>query len=263
MRLERHFRGRHAVVTGGSAGIGLAIARRLVGLGAGVTLVARNPERLERAASELAGARTVVLDVSDAEAVAAVVPSELAEQPADILVNCAGISTPARFTDLTPDQLRREMDINYFGAVWTTRAALPHFLDRGSGHILNVGSIASLVGVHGYAAYTPPKFALYGLSEVLRAELTPRGIGVTIVLPTSTRTAMLEHELEEAPPEAKRLIESTRVLEPDQVAGAALKAVARGRFEVVPGRDVALQMRAYRLAPRLGRWIVDRTAWKG
>jgi 3-dehydrosphinganine reductase len=268
-RLGDRFRGRHALVTGGSAGIGLAIARRLVALGCGVTLVARDAERLRGAAGRLGASgaappvRTLGLDVADAEAVAAALPAEVAERPVDLLVNCAGISTPATFLDLTPDQLRREMDVNYFGAVWATRAVLPHFLERGSGHVLNVGSTASLVGIHGYAAYTPPKFALYGLSEVLRAELAPRGIGVTIVLPTSTRTAMLERELEEAPPETRRIITSTRVLEPEEVAEAALGAVARGRFEVVPGRDVSLQMRVYRLAPRIGRWLVDREARRG
>lgn len=261
-RVAERFRGRHAVVTGGSAGIGFAVARRLVRLGAGVTLVARDAERLAAAAEELGGARTLPLDVADAEAVAAAVPAELADRPADLLVNCAGISTPAEFMALEPGQLRREMEVNYFGAVWTTRAVLPHFLERGSGHVLNVGSTASLVGIHGYAAYTPPKFALYGLSEVLRAELAPRGIGVTIVLPTSTRTAMLERELREAPPETRRIITSARILEPDEVADAALEAVARGRFEVIPGRDIALQARAYRLAPRIGRWMVDREARK-
>ena len=261
-RLADRFRGRHAIVTGGSAGIGLAIARRLVALGAGVTLVARDRERLDAAARELGGARTLPLDVADEAAVADAIPREVAEQPADLLINCAGISTAAEFMELSPDQLRREMDVNYFGAVWTTRAVLPHFIERGAGHVVNVGSTASLIGIHGYAAYTPPKFALYGLSEVLRAELAPRGIGVTIVLPTSTRTAMLERELEEAPPETRRIITSARILEPDEVAEAALKAVARGRFEVVPGRDVALQTRAYRLAPRIGRRIVDREARK-
>ncbi|HEX8743974.1 MAG TPA: SDR family NAD(P)-dependent oxidoreductase [Thermoleophilaceae bacterium] len=264
MRLERRFRGRHAVVTGGSGGIGLATARRLAELGASVTLVARDAERLARAAAELGGgARTLALDLADEEAVARGLAAELAERPADLLVNCAGISTVGEFTDLTPAELRREMDVNYFGAVWAMRAVLPHFLERGSGHLVNVGSTASLVGIHGYGAYTPAKFALYGLSEVLRAELGPRGIGVTVVLPTSTRTPMLERELEEAPPETKAVITSTRILEPEEVAEAALRAVAKGRFEVVPGRDVALSMRAYRLAPRVGRALVDREARRG
>jgi 3-dehydrosphinganine reductase len=260
--MASRFRGRHAIVTGGSAGIGLAIARRLTELGGSVTLVARNRERLEAAAGEL-GARTVALDLADREAVAGALAGELGERPADLLVNCAGISTVGEFMDLDADALRREMDVNYFGAVWATRAVLPHLLERGSGHILNVGSTASLIGIHGYGAYTPAKFALYGLSEVLRAELAPRGIGVTIVLPTSTRTAMLEQELEVAPPETRRLVTSGRILEPEEVAEAALRGVARGRFEVIPGRDVALQTRFYRALPRIGRVFVDREARKG
>jgi short-subunit dehydrogenase len=259
--LDRRFRNTHAVVTGGSSGIGLAIAERLVGLGGSVTLVARDEERLDRAAERLGGAaRTLALDVADEAAVAAALPAAAAQHPVDLLVNCAGISTPREFMDLDPATLRREMDINYFGAVWTTRALLPHFLERDRGHFVNVGSTASLVGIHGYAAYTPPKFALYGLSEVLRAELAPKGIGVTIVMPGSTRTAMLERELEEAPPETRRIATSMRILEPGEVADAALKAVARRRFEVIPGRDVALQTRGYLLARRIGRRMVDREA---
>lgn len=261
MRPERRFRGEHAIVTGGSGGIGLAVARRLVELGATVTLVARDRERLERAAAGLGGSADVLaLDLADEAAVAAALPGK---RRVDLLVNCAGISTVAEFSDLTADQLRHEMDVNYFGAVWVIRGVLPQMLSRGRGHICNVGSTASVIGIHGYGAYTPPKFALYGLSEVLRAELAPRGVGVTVVLPTSTNTPMLERELEEAPPETRSIISSTRILEPAEVAEAALRGIARGRFEVVPGRDVALSTRAYRLAPRIGRMVVDREARKG
>lgn len=265
-RLAQHFAGRHALVTGGSAGIGLAVARRLTELGAGVTLAARGREGLERAAAELTGwrpgarVRTLALDVSDREAVEEGIRGEVAEQPLDLLVNSAGIALPAEFTDADPADLRRHMDVNYFGAVWTTRAVLPHFIERARGHVVNVGSTASLIGVYGYAAYTPPKFALYGLSEVLRAELAPRGIGVTIVLPTSTRTGMLESELEHAPPQTKAIIQSTRILKPDAVAEALVRAVARGRFEVIPGLDVRLSTLAYRLMPRVGRAVLDREA---
>ena len=259
--LRARFAGTHALVTGGSGGIGLAIAKRLTALGGSVTLIARDEGRLARAAGELGGrAHTLALDIADADAVAAVVPEELAQRPADLLVNCAGISTVGEFMEIEPDALRREMDVNYFGAVWMTRAAVPHLAARGRGHVLTVGSTASLIGIPGYGAYGPAKFALYGWSEVLRAELGPRGIGVTIVLPTSTRTAMLARELEEAPPETKRLIGSTRILEPDEVAETALRAVARGRFEAIPDRGVSLETRAYRALPWLGRRIVDRKA---
>ena len=259
--LERRFRGTHAVVTGGSAGIGLAIA------GAWSGSAGRSPSSpATRCASAGRRAASAPPRTRSRSTWPTRPPSRrrsqraAAQRPVDLLVNCAGISTAREFMDLDPAALRREMDINYFGAVWTTRALLPHFLERGRGHVVNVGSTASLVGIHGYAAYTPPKFALYGLSEVLRAELAPKGIGVTIVLPGSTRTAMLERELEEAPPETRRIATSMRILEPGEVADAALMAVARGRFEVIPGRDVALQTRGYLLAPRIGRWMVDREA---
>src|SRR4051794_34429098 len=107
-RLESHFAGRHVLVTGGSMGIGLATARRLVDLGAAVTLVARRPEPLAAAADELARrrpdarVRTLELDVSDEAAVGDAIPRVLAEQPLDVLVNGAGIATPAEFVDADP-----------------------------------------------------------------------------------------------------------------------------------------------------------------
>src|SRR5436305_14026878 len=152
------------------------------------------------------------------------------------------------------------MDVIYVGAVGLTRAVLPAWLERGSGHVVNIGSTASVIGVYGYGGYTPPKFALFGLSEVLRAELTPRGIGVTIVMPSSTRTAMLDHELEIAPAATKKIIQSTRILTADKVADALLRGVARNKFEVIPGLDVRLSTRANRLMPRVGRAVLDREA---
>lgn len=265
-RPAAYFAGKHVLVTGGSAGIGLAVARRLVGLGAGVTLVARRPEPLAEAAAELqrshAGSRVriLALDIADEAAVAEAVPRELAEQPLDVLVNCAGISRAAEFLDAAPADLREHMEVNYFGAVWMCRAVVPHFLERGSGHVVNVGSTASLIGVFGYSAYTPPKFALYGFSEVLRAELRRQGVGVTVVLPSSTRTGMLEEELADAPPETRAIILSGRVLSPEQVADALVRGVAKGRFEVVPGADIRLSVRAYRLVPGIGRAVLDREA---
>src|SRR5438552_7738846 len=137
-RVESHFAGKHVLVTGGSMGIGLATARRLVDLGAGVTLVARGPERLAAAADELsrrrpqASVRTLAVDVSDQAAVAEAVPGELSEQAVDVLVNGAGIARPVEFVEAEPADLREHMDVNYFGAVWMTRAVLPHFLERGT-----------------------------------------------------------------------------------------------------------------------------------
>ena len=268
-RLESHYAGRHVLITGGSKGIGLAVARRLVELGAGVTLVARGADGLAAAADELGRARpgahvrTLALDVSDQAAVEGAMPREIAERPVDFLINGAGIAEPAEFADADPAGLRAHMDVIYWGAVWMTRAVLPGWLERGSGHLVNVGSTASVIGVYGYAGYGPPKFALYGLSEVLRAELAPRGIRVTIVLPSSTRTGMLDHELEVAPPQTRGILHSTRFLKPEQVAAELLRGVAKGKFEVIPGLDVRLSTLGYRLLPRVGRAVLDFEARRG
>lgn len=265
-RLESFFGGKHVLITGGSSGIGLALAGRLVDLGAGVTLVARRPEPLATAAAGLgarrsgATVRTLALDVSDEGAVAEAVPRELADQPIDIVVNAAGISSPAMFLDATPAELREQMDVNYWGTVWVTRAGVPHLIERGGGNVVIMGSIAGRIGAHGFAGYTASKAALYGFAQVLRAELSPRGIRVTIAMPSSTETPMLEHERAVAPEPAKRLIDSTRPISPEKVASAVLKAVARGKFSVIPGIDVQIQGAAYLAAPRIGHAIVDRMA---
>jgi 3-dehydrosphinganine reductase len=265
-RATRHFAGKHALITGGSGGIGLAIARRLVDIGAGVTLVARRPEPLHSAAAALsarlnsASVRTLALDVSDEGSVAESVPRELAEQPIDAVINAAGISHPVMFLDATPEDLREQMDVNYWGTVWVTRAALPHLLERGGGNVVIMGSISGRIGAHGYAGYSASKAALFGFAEVLRAELASRGVVVTIAMPSSTETAMLEHERESAPDPAKRLIKATRVISADKVAEAVVNASARGRFSVVPGLDARLQTAAYVAFPRIGHALLDRIA---
>lgn len=268
-RLTASFAGRHAIVTGGSLGIGLAVARRLAEAGAGVTLVARTPDALAAAADGLrarrpgARVRTLALDVSDERAVAGAVARELDEQPADLLVNAAGVSHVARFLDLTPERLREQMDVNYFGAVWMARAVLPGMLARRRGAIVNVASMAGVVGFDGYAGYAPTKFALHGLSEVLRAELRGTGVGVSIVLPPSVETRMLDRERESAPPETLAIIEAGRVLSADHVARVLLRGVARGRFEIVPGIENRLAARVKGVAPAAARAYVDRLARRG
>lgn len=261
-----YFAGKHALITGGSSGIGLAIAHRLVDMGAGVTLVARRAEPLQSAATALsarrngATVRTLALNVSDQAAVAEAVPGAFAQQPIDVVINAAGVSHPAMFLDTTPEDLREQMDVNYWGTVWVTRAAVPHLLERRGGHVVIMGSIAARIGAPGYAGYAASKAALYGFAEVLRAELAPRGIQVTIAMPSSTETPMLVHERETAPEPAKRLIDATRVISADKVAETLLNAIARGRFSVIPGLDVRVQTAVYQAFPRIGHALVDRMA---
>lgn len=233
-------------------GIGLAVARLLTGMDASVTLLARRPEPLAAAAealsSECPGApvRTLALDVTDEAAVASEIPQEMAEQPVDLLVNSAGIAHAGRFLETQPADFRSQLETNYLGTVWMVRAVLPHLLERGRGHVVNVGSIASLEGVYGYSAYAPAKFAVYGLSQVLRAELRPHGLGVSVLLPPNTDTEQLVAERASAPAEMRRINETSRVMNPERVAKALLAGVARGRFEIIPGLDSRVMARVHR-----------------
>jgi 3-dehydrosphinganine reductase len=255
MTLASHFSGKHALISGGSTGIGAAVAHRLAGLGAGVTLVARREDVLARAAARISAerpdacVRTLSLDVADERAVEDAIPRELAQQPADLLVNSAGIVHAGRFLETEPERFRDLMETNYFGALWMARAVVPHFLERRRGHLVNVASIAALEGVYGYSSYCASKFAVYGLSQVLRAELRPRGIGVSVLLPPNTDTPMLEAEQVLIPAEMRPIYDSSRVLSAEQVAEAMLRGVAKGRFEVVPGLDSRLTARLHRLSP--------------
>jgi len=256
----------HAIVTGGSSGIGLATARRLAARGRGVTLVARRPEPLAAAAEQVRAAapgatvRTLALDVADGPRVAEALAAELAEQPAAVLVNAAGTSAPQTFLDTPAAELRRQMDVNHFGAVWTTRAVVPHLVGRGGGHVVNVASVGAVIGLYGYSAYSPSKFALLGLSEVLRTELAPLGIRVSVVLPGNTDTPMLAHERESAPAPTRRLLTQGGVQSPDAVARAIVRGIERGRFEIVPSVPNRATIALYRILPGLVRAVLDRGA---
>jgi 3-dehydrosphinganine reductase len=118
------------------------------------------------------------------------------------------------------------MEVNYFGAVHVSKAVLPGMLTRGSGHIVNIGSIASYVGVFGYTAYGASKFALRGFSDALRAEMKPHGILVSIVYPPDTDTPQLTYENRYKPPELKELLPELGVISPDQVAARVIKGIS-------------------------------------
>lgn len=238
------FEGRLAAITGGSSGIGLALGRQLAERGASVWLLARDEVRLNRALQLLEEARVdqaqrfgvEPLDVSDNQAVvrAAQIIQVEAGIP-DLLVNNAGVAHPGYVEELEVEIFRWMMEVNYFGTVHVTKAFLPAMLERGSGHILNVSSIAGFLGMFGYSAYGASKFAVRGFSDALRAELKLRGLGVSILYPPDTDTPQLEYENRYKPPETMALADGTSVMGPESVARVALRGVERGRYVIIPG----------------------------
>lgn len=248
--------GKLALVTGGSRGIGLAISKELATRGASVWIAARDEDRLALARTQIEAARrhdrqgvgALTLDIADAEQVASVLGTFVADQGVpDLLFNNAGVSHPGAFEELDIEIFRWTMDVNYFGTVFVTKALLPGMIARGSGHIVNISSIAGFLGVYGYSAYGASKFAITGLSDVLRAEMKPRGIGVSVVFPPDTDTEQLAYEAPLKPAVTKALSGTAKVLAPEKVARSIVDGVERGRYLITPGFDSSLFFRAQNL----------------
>ena len=203
-----------ALITGGSSGIGLALARQLAASGANICLLARNATRLESARIEVSGCcihddqsvDVLQADVCDPDSVIPRIQDYIkACGSPDILINSAGVAHPGEFADLDLDVFRWMMETNYFGTVYATKAVVDAMITRGSGHIVNISSIAGFLGVYGYTAYGASKFAVRGFSDALRAELKPLGIQVSIVFPPDTETPQLRYENQFKPAVTKAL----------------------------------------------------------
>jgi NAD(P)-dependent dehydrogenase (short-subunit alcohol dehydrogenase family) len=221
--------GKHAVVTGASRGIGLAIARALLAEGARVTLMARDPAALETAAAELgAGAAWQQIDVSDAASVAAAFARAGA---ADILINNAGQAASAPFMRTEAALWQRMLDVNLTGAYHCIQAALPAMLDAGWGRIVNVASTAGLTGYRYVAAYCAAKHGLVGLTRALALELAAKGVTVNAVCPGFTETDIVQEAVAnivrktgrseaQARAELSAANPQGRLVQPDEVAHA-------------------------------------------
>jgi NAD(P)-dependent dehydrogenase (short-subunit alcohol dehydrogenase family) len=183
--------GRTALVTGGASGIGLGIAGALVAAGARVVLVDWDPEPLEREAARLGDAALGhQLDVTDragwreAQRVA-----ESSFGPVEILVNNAGIAPAGtELVDMSPEYFDRLVAIKLTGTFNGIRTIGPGMRERGEGHIVNTASMAGLIASARLGEYTASKFAVVGLSEVLRAEMEAYGVGVSVLCPGLVRT---------------------------------------------------------------------------
>jgi 3-dehydrosphinganine reductase len=194
---------------------------------------------LAATADELArlgvGHVALATDVADAASVAsAVARATDTLGPCDVLLTCAGIAHPGYFERLDDAVFRRTMEIDYFGTLYAVRAVVPAMLARGRGSIVGISSTAGLVGVFGYSAYSPPKFAVRGLLEVLRVELRPGGIHVGCVCPPDTDTPQLAYENRFKPPETFAISGAIKPFTPERVAASIVAGMEAGRFLITP-----------------------------
>jgi 3-dehydrosphinganine reductase len=262
--------GRHALITGGSSGIGLAIAQELASAGSHVHIAARRPEALQAALANLSVRRVSSAQRFEAHACDVALESDVtnlfarlgeAESVPSIVVNSAGMTCAGYLQELATEQFERTMQVNFFGTLYVTRAAAAVMLPRGQGHIMNISSVAGMMGVFGMAPYCASKFAVNGFTEVVRSELKAHGIAVTLLCPPDTDTPMLVIDAGN-PPETRALSASGGVLSAEHVARDAVRGMLRGRAVVVPGREAKLVTLAHRLAPglveRVEEWIIRR-----
>ncbi len=256
-----NFHGRVVLVSGGSSGIGLAAAKALSAQGAHVWLLARDPEKLDLAlgeikalaVSETQNCGTLKADVSDfAQVEIAIAQLVDSVGPPDIVINSAGVAHPGYVQELDLEIFRWMMDVNYFGTIHVIKAVLPDMLARGSGHLVNISSLAGVLGVFGYTAYGASKFALRGYTDALRAEMKPKGIDVSIVYPPDVDTPQLEYENQYKPRETKALAGGGGLLSAEDCAQAIIKGIQKKNYLILPGLESKL---IYRLSGFFGRLV--------
>jgi 3-oxoacyl-[acyl-carrier protein] reductase len=200
MTYENRFQGRTAIVTGGAAGIGLAVAARLAREGAKVSLWDMNKDALVRAKAEAGGTDTQAVDVSDPAQVARAMADSVAALGGrlDVLVASAGITGPNMpVRDYPVDAWRQVIDVNLNGLFYCNRAAVPHLERNGYGRIVNIASVAGKEGNPNAAAYSTSKAGVIGFTKSLGKELAKTDIRVNCVTPAAVKTAIFDQMTQE------------------------------------------------------------------
>ncbi|MFA4926869.1 MAG: SDR family oxidoreductase [Patulibacter sp.] len=244
--------GARTLITGAASGIGRATALRAARAGASVFLTDLDADGLQGTAAlvgeqggRVLGTRTA--DVSDHEAVEAMADRAHAEHGSfDVVMNVAGISTWGSVDRLAHEDWRRLIEINLMGPIHVIEAFVPPMIAAGrGGHLVNVSSAAGLFGLPWHAAYSATKFGLRGVSEVLRFDLRPHGIRVSLVCPGAVSSPLVDSVrivgVDRADPRVRALTErfTRHAVTPDQAATAIVRGIERNRFWVYTSRDIA------------------------
>lgn len=239
--------GRHVVITGGSRGIGLCLAVECAMKGANVTVIARDQKLLSGAVALMEVIRQVpdqkfqyrCLDIASNYDDVANTLKEVEEGLGDIymLVNCAGLAICGVYEDISVDDARKLMDINYWGSYNCTRYVLPKMKKAREGIIVFTSSLAALFGIYGYGPYTASKYAVRGMAETIAMETRHLGILVTLALPADTNTPGFENEEKTKPKETKIISGGGGLAEPQDVAKQILNDALRGNFISILGAE--------------------------
>jgi 3-dehydrosphinganine reductase len=268
---REQFDGKNVYITGGSSGIGLAAAKAFSKRGANVIVFARGEMRLNGALKELEHSRiretqkfsSMAVDVSEIDDVSVIMERAIREfGTPDVLVNSAGMAYPNYFEDISYEKFDEMLTINLYGIRNVVSCLLPPMKEAREGYIVNISSIAGLIGVFGYTAYSASKFAVIGFSESLRGELKPHNIKVSVLCPPDTDTPQLHEENKTKPPETKAIAGNAGIMDPDTVAEALIRGMEKGKFMIIPGLEGKFIYLAKRYVPSLVNYVMDREVEK-
>lgn len=238
----------HTIITGGSSGIGYALAERLIRRGERVSLIARDPVKLQQARDELQtrGAAHALVSIAAADVTdqlaldEAVAQCEAAAGAADALIASAGIVSPQLFHQQPVNEFDQQIRINLVGVANSIRAVYGPMRQRGDGRIMIISSGAAFVGIPGYAAYCASKAALRALASSLRLEARPAGVQVSICFPPDTDTPQLEAELPLRPNAAHLFMGQSKPWSVEKVAARILAGLDARQDEVNFGLVLSL-----------------------
>ncbi len=259
MKRLSQFANKVVIVTGASSGIGRATALAFAREGAITVLASRSKEKLEQVADEILRIAPKVLvvptDVSSREQVEAMVEKVLAEfGRIDVLVNNAGAAAVGSVEDKGfVENNQKLMAVDFYGGVFCIQSVLPIMRRQGAGHIVNLSSVVGRKAFPKFGAYSAAMHAISGYSDSLRQELKGSGIGVSIIHPALTQTALLDHiDQHDLPPPFRRMTP----ISAEAVASGIVSAVRNNRPRAILPWQPKMMLLADALSPRLGDFIV-------
>ncbi|MFX0018724.1 MAG: SDR family oxidoreductase [Promethearchaeota archaeon] len=263
---QEAFKGKYAIIPGGSKGMGKAVAKLFVQLGGSVCIIARGLDALKETQTECNKLKLddsqfieiIACDATDMNKLKPLLTDIIKRNKIpDYLFNFVGFAYAQYLEKLTLEDFKTNMNINYYGQLVPTLIILPYFMEAKNGHISFTSSVMGFMGIMGFVTYAPTKYAIFGLAEALRHELLPYNIKVSILFPTDTDTPGFAEENKFKPPECAIISESGGLMTAEEVAGEFIEKILEERFEILPG-DAAIQLKTMRENPDDMRGVLDR-----
>lgn len=262
---QQPFKGKFAVIPGGSKGMGKATANLFVKLGGSVCIIARDINALKETQEECIKLKSdnsqfieiIACDATDMDKLKSLLTDVIKiHKVPNYLFNFVGFAYVQYLEKLTLNDFKRNMDGNYYGQLVPTLILLPYFMEAKDGYITFTSSVLGFMAIMGYATYVPSKYAIFGLAEILRHELVPYNIKVSILFPVDTDTPGFAEENKLKPPECTIISQSSTLMKAEEVAEIFIKNVLEGCFEILPG-DAAIQLKTMRTNPDGIRGVLD------